>query len=277
MFKLVSIHFIVLFSFSQSKIAFTVNREIHLMNPDGTSLVQLTNYKVPGHTPVSKNPQWTRDNKKIVFIYDPEWHGGMSLYIMNSDGTNDLRLTGKPSSKANASWSPAVSPDGTRALFISKRTNNYEIYQIEIATKKLINLSNSSENEDDPAYSSDGNWISYTRDGNLWKMKSDGSGQIKLFDGKYGHSGFSKDDTYIAFTRIEGEIATILYCRTNASDLRTITTDAISYSTVSWAPDNRQIVYLNKNEKITTIDIDGSNKNVVRNGYDPSWSYQMVP
>ena len=120
MIQLILIHIFILAACSQSKIAFTFNREIHVMNPDGSNVQQITNYKVPGHIPVSKNPQWTKDNSKILFIYDPEWHGGMSLYVMNADGSNDIRLTGKPTTKANATWSPAVSPDGKYGLFVSK-------------------------------------------------------------------------------------------------------------------------------------------------------------
>ena len=154
-----------------------------------------------------------------------------------------------------------------------KRTDNYEIYRVELANKKLINLTNNKADEDDPSYSPDGNWISFTADNALMKMKADGSMRTKLFDGDHGYSSFSKNGQFIAFARINGNSATLYYCKTDGSDLRQITDDAIRYSSISWSPDNQQIVYLNKNEKITTITIDGSRKNVVRNGYDPSWSY----
>jgi len=66
------------------------------------------------------NPQWTPDGRKIV--YESHINEGLpEVYIMNSDGTNQKRLTNTDRRNEN----PVVSADGNFIIFTSNRDLSY--------------------------------------------------------------------------------------------------------------------------------------------------------
>ena len=79
------------------------NREVYIMNPDGSEQVRLT--KHPGN---DLQAVWSRTGEKILFVSDRG--GERDLYMMNSDGSNVRRVFKR---KIEA-WrtTPTWSPDG---------------------------------------------------------------------------------------------------------------------------------------------------------------------
>jgi len=58
------------------------------------------------------SPAWSPDGSKIAFVWDG------SIWIMNSDETDQRRLTNHPRDEFNPTWSP----DGSkRALLLKSR------------------------------------------------------------------------------------------------------------------------------------------------------------
>ena len=55
---------------------------------------------------------------------------------MNSDGSNQVRLTDDPEADSGADWSP----DGTRIAFTSERDGNREIYVMDADGSNLIRV-----------------------------------------------------------------------------------------------------------------------------------------
>ena len=82
------------------KIAFSSdrdgNREIYMMNPDGTNQVRLTN-----NTGVDDSPAWSPDGTKIAFVSQvgPDL-SARTIFMMNPDGTNKVEVTTVP----NPEW-----------------------------------------------------------------------------------------------------------------------------------------------------------------------------
>src|SRR2546423_10729471 len=72
------------------KIAFETdrdgNKEIYLMNPDGTGQVNISNNLAD-----DADPHWSPDGTKIAF--DSTRDGNFEIYVMNANGTNQTRLT----------------------------------------------------------------------------------------------------------------------------------------------------------------------------------------
>jgi len=104
------------FSIEQNK----SNRELFVMNTDGTNKKQITQTKFNEF-----NAVWNPSGKQIVFL-SPE-SGSVQAYIMNSDGTNKKQLSDIVGDITNL----ILSPDGTKVLFtmdVKVDKNTADIY-----------------------------------------------------------------------------------------------------------------------------------------------------
>src|SRR5688572_15258845 len=97
------------------KIAFTSdrdgNREIYVMNPDGTNQVRITNS--PG---VDDHAKWSPDGAKLAFVSERSG-GGFGICLINADGTNKVEVTSINYHLDNHRvfyWSMSWSPFGDR-------------------------------------------------------------------------------------------------------------------------------------------------------------------
>ena len=104
------------------KIMYTVgdggNPPIYTMSANGSHVVQIGNGRVP---------RWSPDGRKIAFQrYVSTNDGSMEsdVFVMNSDGSNVIRLTVSEAFDGVPSWSP----DGNRIAFSSNRTGTAEIH-----------------------------------------------------------------------------------------------------------------------------------------------------
>ena len=70
------------------------NREIYVMNADGSDETRLTNN--------GRLPSWSPDGSQIAFSSDRD--DNFELYVMNADGTGQTRLTDNPAFDASPSW-----------------------------------------------------------------------------------------------------------------------------------------------------------------------------
>ena len=91
-----------------SKIAFMSerdgNREIYVMNADGTGQTNITN------TPDTDEwyPRWSPDGTKIAFASNQ--NGNYKIYVMNADGNNQTRLT-EGDRGTEPTWNPFPLPE----------------------------------------------------------------------------------------------------------------------------------------------------------------------
>jgi|WetSurSiteA1Bulk_404760.scaffolds.fasta_scaffold08081_3 Tol biopolymer transport system component len=116
--------------------------QIFIACADGSNSRQLTktyhaNWDSGFPTFGNYNPQWSPDGKKIVYQSDVN-DGLPEIYIMNSDGSNQVRLTNTDRRNEN----PVISSDGEHIIFTSNRDSsyNFDIFEMSIDGKNQTSL-----------------------------------------------------------------------------------------------------------------------------------------
>jgi len=191
------------------------NREIYVMNSDGSGAAQRLTYTTDGAQPKKseRQPAWSPVEDLIAF--ESRRTGPPEIYIMFVDGTNQHPLT----SSAGDNFNPRWSPDGSQIVFASTRDpvnleNRWaEIYIMDADGTRQTRLTNNHADDEAPAWSPDGEWI-------IFASKRDScEGQ-----------------------REDGDCDWDLYLmRTNGSALKrlTATSDLSEFNPVWWAPSVR--------------------------------------
>lgn len=146
--------------------------EIYVINADGTNLQRLT------FSPsVDISPVWNpKTGNEMAFVSDRS--GSPQIYIMSADGTNLRRMT--TAQQGGDASAPSWSPNG---LFIAfhwrvSETGTYDIYIMEIATGRIIQLTHDAGRNEHPTWSPDGRHLAFesTRSGSrqIWTMLANG-------------------------------------------------------------------------------------------------------
>ena len=203
---------------------------------------------------------------------------------------------------------PMLSPDGTRLLFQSDRTGDWEIYTVKPDGTDLVRLTTSPGADAGPVWSPDGKRIAFASerdagDSEIYVMNADGSGVRRLTKqpGDDSHPHWSPDGSRIVFNSarttpdLKADWSTqfheIFTMAADGSDVRQVTRFQTVSTYPSFSPDGKKIVFrrvtndqgrlwdlttVPRNSEVFVIDLDGSNPvNLSNNAaYDgwPAWS-----
>ena len=202
------------------KILYSVPNSIQAPNwtTDGKHLIYnseglIYKFNLQTHTPEKLNTgNATQNNNDHVLSFD-----GKQLALSNYVGEKristlfTLPVTGsdKPvqitSVDSGHSYLHSWSTDGKKMIFTGQRKNQWDIWAIDIATKKETQLTNTPTLDDSPESSPDGKWIYFNsvRTGTmkLWRMKPDGSNAEQVTFDEYNDwfPHFSPNGKWIVF------------------------------------------------------------------------------
>lgn len=153
--------------------------EIWTCSSNGYALHRVTAYRGPDVSPVW-NP---RTGAQIAWISGRT--GLPQLYIMDADGTNVQRMT-----DGGYATSPSWSPNGQFLAFAWDRNygpgapGGQDIYVMDIASHRWIQLTHDIGRNDFPTWSPDGRHIAFQNfqhgSREIWTMLADGTGQHPL-------------------------------------------------------------------------------------------------
>lgn len=169
----------------------TFRLECKVEDPGGLSDTQTS----PAVNPVTVIP-----GGKVCY----SWHASPWRYdisVVDSDGSNEKRLTSNPADDD----SPSFSPDGQKIVFVSKRTGQTEIFCMNADGSDQRRLTTNSNEDWDPSWSADGTQIFFGRNwpDRVYVMNADGSGAVNLSTGGYASEyqiRNSPDGRYVAYT-----------------------------------------------------------------------------
>ena len=232
---------------------------------------------------------------QIAFASDRD--GNWEIYVMDTDGRNQRRLT----TNRHDDWEPSWSPDGKRIAFTSSEARNVwdghpqnvvggspQIYVMDADGKNLRRLSNNHFAEWEPSWSPDGKRIAFTSRvgwGNwyIYVMDADGENLRRL--GQHEQDGWypswSPDGKRIAFIswRDERGKYDIYAMDADGGNQQRLTENPADDLYPSWSPDGERVVFVSDrdgNFEIYVMDADGKNqRRLTRNASpdtDPSWS-----
>ena len=150
-----------------AKIVFTSardgNREIYLMNPDGSQQIRLTDNPAD-----DLYPAWSPTGEQILFTSNR--NGERDLYLMDANGENVKRVFRKSAHRAHPTWSP----DGKQIAYERVELNIRFIQFIYVATIDGKNEEQVAKGRE-PDWSPDGTQIAFANGGL-------GGSQIALLD-----------------------------------------------------------------------------------------------
>lgn len=260
----------------EGKIAYVSDGNIHIINPDGTNEIRLTE----GVMPV-----WSPDGKKISYSIVPyrgdNWNAQqdeteIGIYVINADGTGKTRIT----ELAPHSWLS----DGERILFIitAGRLNEEIEPGIYIVNADGSNLVKIAEIEiEGTILSIDEKKIIYENpeDNTVYIMNFDGTDTTTLIeDTNVYQLTMSPDGKKITYVTSEKDGTIYKVDADGKNKIMLVTSDAVA---PVWSPDSKKIAYLrNKHDYVASLCImnpDGTGKKEIVEGwieYDSrqSWS-----
>jgi len=176
-----------------SKIAFaaysdltsTTPTNIHVMNADGSNITVIDSGY---HDSI---PSWSSDSSKIAFYTSRDGgHGDSEVFIMDSDGSNQMNISNNPVVYGVdlSGWDsdPAWSPDGNKIAFASHRSGFFDIWVMDADGSNQVNLTDQPTYDGSPAWSPDSTKIAFMSrrngDPEIYVMNADGSSPVKITD-----------------------------------------------------------------------------------------------
>jgi Tol biopolymer transport system component len=211
-------------------------------------------------------------NGQVTFMrFDSD--GWFQIWVANSDMTNQVQITHGVGGSGFPSWSP----DGTRIVFDSHRTDpdQFDGYEIsDVFTMRpdgtdVRKLTDSIGFSGHPSWSPDGRWVifdadraDYPRSQGLYVIRSDGTGGLRRVTSLPATSfwqelgRFSPDGSRIAFDEgrggnvltnhregaVAGEQFAVFTVRPDGTDRRQLTDWGAHCGDPDWSPDGTRIV-----------------------------------
>lgn len=194
---------------------------------------------------------------------------GISNHLGNRSTIYTLPVTGSdnPTQITRQEWGPSYlhgwSPDKTKLIYTALRNNQWDIWSMDLVTKKENALTNTPTLDDGAEFSPDGKWIYFnsTRTGTMkiWRMRPDGSKPEQVTFDEYNDwfPHFSPDGKWIVYIAFPKDIDPTshpfykkVYIRLMAASGGAPRNIAYLYggqgtiNVPSWSPDSRKIAFI---------------------------------
>ena len=222
-------------------------------------------------TQASNNFCWLPDGR---LVYSSMTAGTEQLWTMRADGSEQRQLTNDRFAKG----SPAVTPDGRYVVFVSNRSDVFQVWRMDIDGGNLTQLTEGGA-KNFPAVSPDGKWVLYNTiaDWNLWKVPIEGGQPVRLTDYIATHPSVSPDGGTVACIGGNESKGQLLVVPFDGGQPVTTLDLAGWNSRVQWTADGKAILYVAYRDDIGSIvkqSLDGSPaKEIMSFGEDEAFDF----
>jgi TolB protein len=235
-------------------------------------------------TPASISSSPNQPTGQIVFtcqIYKVQ--ASNQICIINADGTDFRRLT---TDDTKQHYYPSLSPDGKSVIYAAFREADvYEIYEMDIATGNVIQLTDKLGILNAPEISPNGKFIvfKYTPANSeknfIWIMDRNGENAHSILNATGWDPTWSPDGETILFASDRDGTIQLYSIRTNGDELKKISSLPAIRGRSDWSPDGQLIVTYSGEpwrREVYIMNADGSNEHVLSpaggNSQGPSFS-----
>jgi TolB protein len=154
------------------------NAEIYIVSAsDGGILKRLTDNRY-----IDTSPAFSPDGSEIAFVSNRE--GGPQIFVMGADGSNQKRVSTVGNYNQTPAWNPRK---GTRQLAYTARddaSNRNDIVTIDLATGKMVRITQNQGNNEEPTWSPNGRVIAFSSTRStgtgIYLANADGTGEQTL-------------------------------------------------------------------------------------------------
>jgi Tol biopolymer transport system component len=109
------------------------------------------------------SPAWSPLGGRIAFL---GWSSRPDIYVIDRDGTNLVRLTRTRRGETAVDWS------SRNRLVFSRRGDLFTMRPNGLDVRRLTDT---TARESDPDWAPGGRWLTFVRDGAIWKMRASGA------------------------------------------------------------------------------------------------------
>lgn len=125
-----------------------------------------------------ENPFWSEDGKTIYFSWNPDMDTLRSLYKIGIEDGKPLKVSVEGQKSL-----PSVNGIYNKAHNQKLYAKNGDLFLLDIANNKTVQITNTLDNENNPQFSADENLVIYTLNGNIftWSVESGATMQLTNF------------------------------------------------------------------------------------------------